>query len=215
MPTNDPLHQHYLAIKRNLSNKFTAQEISDICLELGFNPEHFHRQILPELVDSLLHVVDRHNRHGELITFLRRERQSMTWPDAYRYPSGPEPEPDWQHYIPPSLPIEPDVRTYLTDLLWDSGIRNLDPELREEFIQQLFVRLDNYLTTVIINNLPFSKLEEFVTMNEQGQPKWEIEQYLKKNIPNVEEVFKNAFIDFRSLYLSKMAEARQNKPKMP
>jgi tetratricopeptide (TPR) repeat protein len=104
MSANDPLHQHYLTIKQYLSNEFRVQEVRDICLELGFNPEHLPSHTLLELVDSLLQVVDHKSLREELITILRRDRPSIPWPDAYRYPRAPEPKQDRPPHTPPPRP---------------------------------------------------------------------------------------------------------------
>jgi hypothetical protein len=106
MSANDPLHQHYLTIKYHFSNKFSVQEVRDICLELGVNPEHLPRQTLPELVDGLLQTADHKRLHGELIALLRRERPAISWPNAYRYPRGPEPEQERPRYTLPPLPAD-------------------------------------------------------------------------------------------------------------
>jgi hypothetical protein len=104
MSANDPLHQHYLTIKLHLSNQFSEQEVCDICRELDINPEHLRRHTLPELVDALLQVVANQSRHGALLAILRRDRPSIPWPDAYRYPRAPEPKQDRPPHTPPQRP---------------------------------------------------------------------------------------------------------------
>ena len=109
--------------------------------------------------------------------------------------------------------ISDDVRAYIGSILMDAGLAQDDPDLHEEMVREVFVRLDNYLSTVILNHLPKDKIEPYVKMMEEGKPKTEIEQYMKDNIANVDETFKNAFIDFRSLFLGKIAVARNVPPR--
>lgn len=109
--------------------------------------------------------------------------------------------------------ISDDVRAYIGSILTDAGLAQDDPDLHEEMVREVFVRLDNYLSTVILNHLPKDKIEPYIKMVEWGKPKTEIEQYLKDNIENVDETFKNAFIDFRSLFLGKIAIARNVPPR--
>jgi len=47
-------------------------------------------------------------------------------------------------------------------------------------------------------------------MNEDKKSKEEIEQFIKTKLPNSQEVFTNAFIDFRSLYLGNVAASRES-----
>jgi hypothetical protein len=47
-----------------------------------------------------------------------------------------------------------------------------------------------------------------MTMNEQNKSQTEIQQFLQEKIPNVQDVFANAFADFRNLYLGKVTTSR-------
>ncbi len=107
------------------------------------------------------------------------------------------------------LLIPEEIRGYLDSLLKDAGMTSLDAEMHEEMIKELYVRLDNFITTTIIDKLPPEHLEEFVKMNEDLKPQSEIEQYLKENMPNSQDVLSQAFIDFRDLYLGKTSVARE------
>ncbi len=109
------------------------------------------------------------------------------------------------------IEIPAEVRGFLESLLADSGMTSLDDQMREDMLQELYLRLDNFLTAQIVDNLPPEQLEPFIQMNEAQKPKAEIEQFLKDNMPNAQEVFANAFIEFRNLYLGNTAVA-QNAP---
>ncbi len=70
--------------------------------------------------------------------------------------------------------ISDDVRAYIGSILMDAGLAQDDPDLHEEMVREVFVRLDNYLSTVILNHLPKDKIEPYVKMMEEGKPKTEI-----------------------------------------
>lgn len=106
------------------------------------------------------------------------------------------------------ISIPPEVRTFLEGLLADAGMKTLDEGMKEEMVKELYARLDNFLTSTIIDNLPPENIEEFIKMNEEKRPKAEIEQYLKDKIANSQDVFTKAFMDFRELYLGNIAVAR-------
>ena len=106
------------------------------------------------------------------------------------------------------LEIPQEVRNFLDGLLTDANMTTLDDNMREEMIKELYARLDNFITTAIIDNLPPEYLDEFIKLNEEKKPQAEIEQFLKDKMPNPQEVFANAFSEFRSLYLGNITAAR-------
>lgn len=107
--------------------------------------------------------------------------------------------------------IPPDVRNFLEGLLKDAGMV-IEDSLKEEMIKELYARLDNFMTTEIIDNLPAETVDEFIRLNEERKSKEEIEKFLKDKIPNSQEVFTNAFAKFRDLYLGNVTVSR-NAPK--
>jgi hypothetical protein len=97
--------------------------------------------------------------------------------------------------------IPAEVRAFIESLLTDAGMPDIDETMREEMVKEIYARLDNYLTSVIIDNMPPEHLEEFTKMNEEGRTREEIERFTKEKMPNCEQVFAQAFSDFRQLYL--------------
>ncbi len=108
----------------------------------------------------------------------------------------------------PVLAVPPEIHAFLDGLLVDAGMTTLDGDTREEMIKELFVRLDHYITTVLIEKLPPENLDEFMKLNEEKKPMNEIQKYLMAKLPNAQEVFTNAFADFRDLYLGNVNLSR-------
>lgn len=104
--------------------------------------------------------------------------------------------------------IPPEIKTFLEGLLQDAGMLNLDESMHQEMINELYARLDNFIASTIIDNLPAESVEEFIQMNEQKKPQAEIEQYLRDKMPNSEDTMSKAFMDFRDLYLGNVAVSR-------
>lgn len=104
--------------------------------------------------------------------------------------------------------IPQDIRAFLESLLQDAQMTTLDDQAKEEMIKQLFIRLDNFMLTTIVEALPAQNLEEFTKMSETGKTREELEAYLKANIPNAEEVFARAMLAFRDLYLGNVTLGR-------
>ncbi len=106
------------------------------------------------------------------------------------------------------LEIPQDVRAYLEGILNDANMKSLDDAMREEMINELFARLDSYMTSVIVDNMPPENLDEFIKMNEEKKSREEIETYLKDKVPNAQEILTKAFMDFRDMYLRSVTVAR-------
>lgn len=113
------------------------------------------------------------------------------------------------------LQISTEIRTFLEGLLQDAGMTTLDAEMKEEMVKELYVRLDNFITTAIMDNLPPEKLEEFTKMAEEKKTMSEMQDYLRTNIPKAEDVFAKALLEFRDLYLGNVAVARNAPPPTP
>lgn len=100
-----------------------------------------------------------------------------------------------------TLDIPPDVRGFLENLIQDAGLTPLDETAREQMIEELYVRLDNFLTSEIVKSLPPEQLEEFVQLNERGASQEEVNQFMNEKIPNAQDLFGAALVNFRDLYL--------------
>ncbi|HEX8219967.1 MAG TPA: DUF5663 domain-containing protein, partial [Chloroflexia bacterium] len=109
-----------------------------------------------------------------------------------------------------NITIPAETRSYLEALLEDADMSSFDliPEMKEEAIQDLYVRLDNFIAIVLIDNMDPRYTDEFIKMNEQGSPQADIEQFMRRAIPNVEEVMTSAFMEFREMYLNGVKRAR-------
>ncbi len=107
-----------------------------------------------------------------------------------------------------NLEIPAEVRTFIDGLLTDAGVAAMDDQMKEEMVKELFVRLDNYIATVIVEYLPSEHFDEFIKMNEEKKSKEEVEKFLQEKVPSVQEVFAKAFADFRTMYLGNVAVSR-------
>lgn len=104
--------------------------------------------------------------------------------------------------------IPQEVRAYLEGILQDAKMLSLDDQMKEEMIKEMYVRLDNYMTSVIVDAMPQDQIETFIKLNEEKKPKTEVEQFIKDHIPNAQELFTKAYVEFRDLYLGNVAVKR-------
>lgn len=107
-----------------------------------------------------------------------------------------------------SLDIQPDIRGFLENILQEAQMTFTDETMKEEVVQELFKRLDNFIAARTVENLPPEKLEEFIKLNEEKRPQEEIQKFMTENVPNSQKVFSDAFTEFRDLYLGKVSVGR-------
>lgn len=101
------------------------------------------------------------------------------------------------------MQIQAETRSFLESLLEDSDINKLDPQIKEEIIQELFDRLNNYINLVIINNIDPLYIDEFNKISKSNASQEKIEKFLLEKMPNAKQVFAQAFANFRDLYMQK------------
>jgi len=94
-----------------------------------------------------------------------------------------------------------DIRTFLQKLLEDAGQTDMSPELTEQKIVDLNTRLEDKLILTAMDHLSEEKQDELAGLAENKAPAKEMEDFVKTNIDNWEEVFSNALDEFRSTYL--------------
>jgi hypothetical protein len=93
--------------------------------------------------------------------------------------------------------IPPETYAFLESLLSEVHMEYVDPQQKEEMLMQLYARLDYFLTAKIIDAIPDADLEAFTQMNEQGKSREEVEAFIMEKVPQAQELFKNAFLEFR------------------
>lgn len=108
-----------------------------------------------------------------------------------------------------TVKIPEDTREYLESLIADAKMTTLDENMHEQVVQQLYKRLDNFLASIVVDNMSPENLDAFMKMNEEGKSPEEIEAFLKNSMPNAQQVFAQAFVEFRSMFLGGMGQAKK------
>lgn len=98
--------------------------------------------------------------------------------------------------------MTPEIHQYLKQLLVDAGQTDLGTELEEVMIQDLAARLEDRLILAAVEKLPQEKQEELANLASDKNNAKEVMDFLQTNIPDYDEVFAQALIDFREVYLS-------------
>lgn len=113
---------------------------------------------------------------------------------------------DQQTEQPTDMPQ--DVRTFLESLLLDANISFTDATQKEEMVQELYARLDYFLTSRIIEAIPPEHLDAFTKLTESTTDRVAVETFLQEHIPDIASVMQNAFSEFRALYLGNVETSR-------
>lgn len=108
--------------------------------------------------------------------------------------------------------MSPEIRAFIEGLVEDAKLSNIDESMKEQLVEELYVRLDNYIASVIVENMPPEHLEEFIKMNEQGKSQQEVQQFFTEKLPNAGDVMASALLQFREMYLGNQSADTQNPP---
>jgi len=104
-----------------------------------------------------------------------------------------------------STPMDPQVQKYLQDLLRDAGQTDLGEELEEQMMKDLYSRLEDRLIITAIGFLGQKEREQLEGFSDDQTPQ-EVQNFLKKHVPNYDRVFAQVLLDFRNLYIEAVQE---------
>lgn len=96
--------------------------------------------------------------------------------------------------------IPADMRAYLENLLEDANI-NLTPELKENMLYDLYLRLEKKLIADAIENMEPADVEEFTKLIQSQNNKEVIDQFIKSHLPNAQEIFTESLVDFKTDFI--------------
>ena len=94
--------------------------------------------------------------------------------------------------------MTPEIKKYLQELLRDAGQTGLGEEIENQMIEDLYSRLEDRLIITAMSHLSDAQQDELEKM---GKDKVKTEAYLRKHIPNYDQVFSQVLVDFRNLYI--------------
>ena len=107
----------------------------------------------------------------------------------------PQSNPQFQNQI------SPEMKFFLQNLLETKGIFFSDQATQEKMMQELYFRLDKFITIMIVQELDKEGNNRFAQMLQQNIPQEEIQAFLRSKIPDFDEKVKGTLVDFRNVYL--------------
>jgi len=94
--------------------------------------------------------------------------------------------------------IPSDIRQFLTLIIEDSRVTVLNENVKEYMISELYTQLNRYVESTLLSHLPEDKRGELKKVANNGS---ELQQFLNENLPNSEEIYKEAFLNFSKLFI--------------
>ena len=94
------------------------------------------------------------------------------------------------------------VNDFLNKMLTDAGMDNISPEVRGQMLNDLRNRLEDRFFATILSNLNEEQITAFREIIEgQNDGSDKMDKFISTNIPNAAEVFSQAMMTFRDVYL--------------
>lgn len=94
-----------------------------------------------------------------------------------------------------------ELSIFAENLLKEKGLSGIDPEVFAQMVQDLRDRLKDRINAAIAGNIPPEKLSYFEKLLDQSNEQ-EVQDFLKRNIYNLEEITANELAEFRKIYLN-------------
>lgn len=76
-----------------------------------------------------------------------------------------------------------------------------DPDVLRQIRLDLTERVEDRVNATVLENIPTEKLEEFSAFLDRASAE-QVQEYCRKNIPNLDEAIAEALVGFRDTYLN-------------
>ena len=89
---------------------------------------------------------------------------------------------------------------FIDQLVEAKGFDTKDPEVITQIKRDLMSRLEDRINAMILRNMPedlLSEFEQIMVSNKEG----EVEAFVQKNIPDMEEKLVTELLTFKNMYL--------------
>jgi hypothetical protein len=93
------------------------------------------------------------------------------------------------------------LNDYVDRLVAEKGFNEKDPEVIAQLKADLLDRVETRIDAMIADTLPAEVLPEFETVLEQGNTE-DVQDFVKKHIPDIDEKVASELLTFRTIYLS-------------
>ena len=89
------------------------------------------------------------------------------------------------------------LKQFIEKIIEDAGLANMPEEFKKEYGEKMLLEAEKRIGITALKYLNEDQIKELVTLSEKNPDNPEkIDEFLKKNIKNYEEVISNALRDF-------------------
>lgn len=92
------------------------------------------------------------------------------------------------------------IEEFVDQLIKDKGFDEKDPEVLAQIKSDLMDRLENRINALVVSELEEDKLEAFNTVLDSGSEE-EMVNFVKANVPDLDEKVAGELLAFRNMYL--------------
>lgn len=92
------------------------------------------------------------------------------------------------------------IEEFIDRVIEEKGIKTKTPEVLDQVKIDLTSRLEDSFNAMVLTNLPEDKLEEFNNLLDTGNEE-EINNFIAKNVPDIEQKLAEVMLEFKSSYL--------------
>ncbi len=90
---------------------------------------------------------------------------------------------------------------FIDRLIEEKRFAVTDTDVLRQIRSDLTERVEDRVNATILENIPTEKLEEFSAFLDRANAE-QIQEYCRKNIPNLDELIAEALVGFRDTYLN-------------
>jgi hypothetical protein len=99
--------------------------------------------------------------------------------------------------------LNPPLYIFLETCLNDKGIKDIPEALKNDMINDLSERLQQWLIQSVFTHISSSAAVELEKLMETGASQEEVMLFLQNNVPNIGKIFEQEMSKFKQAYLGK------------
>jgi len=96
--------------------------------------------------------------------------------------------------------FSPVLEQFVDRLLAEKKMNNLEPSILQQAKEDILSKAEDKIKAVIFSNIASDKLEEFNKLME-ADDEAALQSFIKREVPNLEQVIAAGLLEFRSTYL--------------
>ncbi|MBP6879518.1 MAG: hypothetical protein KBF62_00330 [Candidatus Pacebacteria bacterium] len=91
------------------------------------------------------------------------------------------------------------IKDFINKILEEKGVLSMDKEVVDQMRSDLTDRLETRINASVLENIPKDKLEEFEALLDKDDDS-EIQNFISKNVPDLDALIASTMISFRNIY---------------